>query len=92
MQLLVMALWGDRHDGGPDDPELVVRVQIHRMRAKLAQYGITILTIGSGPGAQGYMIDPQTIGLVDDAIKASSELAIQRARQRFAVVNAAASR
>lgn len=81
MSRLVAALYAKRHDGGPDNPEVVIRVQIHRMRAELARHGILILTIGGrGGGAIGYMIDPDSLDLVEAVIATSRTAEIDHAR------------
>lgn len=86
------ALYEDRLDGGPTDPEGCIRSQIHYLRDRLAPYGIQILTMGWGCQAQGYMIDPEHQATLNHLLAQADATAIARARasQRhgFAAVNA----
>ena len=57
VQALADAIYADRADGGPDNADHVVRIQIQRMRERLEPHGIRILTFVG----QGYMFDPQHV-------------------------------
>jgi len=56
---LIDHLYGYRSDGGPDNAGCAIRVQMHKMRAKLRQIGIEIETIGHARGSLGYRIKPE---------------------------------
>lgn len=57
---LVAVIYGDRRDGGPDDPHHAIRSQMHKMREKLLRFGIEIETVGGhGRGAIGYRLRPE---------------------------------
>lgn len=51
--LAVEALYGDRPDGGPDQPEKMIDVRVCRMRPKLAAHGVEILTLWG----EGYAVE-----------------------------------
>ena len=53
---IVDALYGSRQDGGPDGAAHAVRMQIHKMRTKLAAIGVEIETVGRGRGSDGYRL------------------------------------
>lgn len=55
MPRLVTLVYGDRTDGGPDDPSGTISVQICKLRARLAPHGIVIVTVGRDGG---YMVRP----------------------------------
>ena len=84
VERIILALYGNRHDGGPMDPAATVHTQIRNLRRALAPYGARILTIGLGLGAQGYMIDPETLDQVEEALKAFYDADLVRARARLA--------
>lgn len=73
---LVKALYGTRHDGGPDNAHNVVRIQILRMRRRLERYGVRILTL---PG-RGYMVDPQDLPALEQLLEGSLAADIEAAR------------
>ncbi len=56
---LIDTLYGDREDGGPECAYTSVRVQIHKMRARLSACGIEIETVGEGRGTAGYRVRPE---------------------------------
>lgn len=77
---LVSTLYASRWDGGPDNPEGVVHVMIYNLRQRLSPHGIAILTIGSGRGAQGYMVDPDHVPRLDSLMAEAWQGAIEAAR------------
>ena len=84
VERIILALYSGRRDGGPMDPAATVHTQIRNLRRALAPYGARILTIGLGLGAQGYMLDPETLDEVEEALKAFYDADLVRARARLA--------
>lgn len=84
IERIILALYGNRIDGGPDNAAGTVHTQIKNLRKALDPHGARILTIGLGLGAQGYMLDPETLDAVEDAMKAFAEADLARARLRLA--------
>lgn len=84
MERIILALYGNRQDGGPDNAAANVHTQIKNLRRALSPYGARILTIGLGLGAQGYMLDPETLDEVEVALRAFYDADLMRARQRLA--------
>lgn len=82
MSRLVNALYGDRHDGGPEYPEPVVRVQLHHLRSVLRPLGVRILTLGVTSGARGYMIDPDCLDRLEEVLNEMDVIEVQLARER----------
>lgn len=83
MARLVMALYGDRPDGGPDSPERSIRVQLFHIRRWLATRGVKLLTIGSTSGALGYTIDPEDLARLEIAVATLQQMDINLARARL---------
>lgn len=83
-QRIIMALYGNRADGGPDNAPANVHTQIKNLRKALAPYGVRILTIGIGVSCQGYMLDPDTLDALEDAMQALMAADLARARARLA--------
>lgn len=81
---IILALYGNRIDGGPDNPAATVHTQIKNLRRALGPFGVRILTIGLGLGAQGYMLDPETLDDLEEAMKAFLDADLARARSRLA--------
>lgn len=65
-QQLVTALYGARHDGGPDTAPNVVRVQVQRLRQRVASVPINIVTVSN----RGWAIDPNDLPRVDALLQA----------------------
>lgn len=84
VERIVLALYGSRHDGGPDNAPATIHTQIRNLRRALAPFGARILTIGLGLGAQGYMLDPETLDEVEVAMMAFADADLVRARARLA--------
>lgn len=84
IERIICALYGNRHDGGPDNAPGTVHTQIKNLRRALEPHGARILTIGLGLGAQGYMLDPETLDNVEAAMRAFMEADLARARARLA--------
>lgn len=84
VERIILALYGNRRDGGPDNPAAIVHTQIKNLRRALEPHGVRILTIGLGLGAQGYMLDPDTLDDLEVAMRAFLDADIARARARFA--------
>ena len=82
IERLVAAVYGSRHDGGPENAAAVVKVQICHMRRCLGSHGVRILTIGFGRNAQGYMIDPDHLDLLESVLATLEQIAIEIARSR----------
>lgn len=56
---LIDALYGNDPNGGPDDPEQVIRIRICSLRPQLEQYGWAIPLSTGGPGNYGrYRLAP----------------------------------
>lgn len=47
---LVATLYGNEVDGGPDEPEVIVRILVSQLRKLLPRYGLTIENRGRGRG------------------------------------------
>ena len=70
---LVDVVYGDRDDGGPDNAEHIVRVQIYQIRTKLAHLGIKIETVGGcNRWSIGYRIPPEHCGALDTMLAESA--------------------
>jgi hypothetical protein len=54
MDHILFALYGNRMDGGPDDPAGSFRVMLTRLRKKLAPMGITIEVAARGYHSPSY--------------------------------------
>lgn len=81
---LITAVWGNRYDGGPDNPGNCIRVLVHGLRGTLAFAGVRLLTIGVGRGSQGYMIDPDDLDRLEEIVAGMAQARIEAARARFA--------
>lgn len=82
VERLIAVLYGSRADGGPDNAAKTVTTQIRNLRRELEPHGVRILTIGLGRGAQGYMLDPETLDHLEVVMAASllGDVALARAR------------
>lgn len=76
MLRLIALLYGDRPDGGPDDPAGTISVQLCKLRARLAPHGIAILTVGRDGG---YMVHPAHLERLSQLLAAWLPQAIERA-------------
>ena len=84
VERIILALYGNRADGGPDNAAANVHTQIRNLRRALAPYSVRVLTIGLGLGAQGYMLDPETLDALEDAMQSFLNADLARARARLA--------
>ena len=82
MSRLVAALYGSCPNGGPDDPQRTIRVQLCKIRRWLRQHDVRLLTIGRTAGVLGYMIDPDDAGRLEAALETLTRLDIALARGR----------
>ena len=82
VERLVAVLYGAQWDGGPDHADVVVRIQIKKLRQRLSPYGIAILTIGAGRGSQGYMLEPDHLDRLEALLVAMPQIDIDLARAR----------
>lgn len=55
---LIDIIYGDKADGGPDNPRVIISVTMIRLRRKLPAFGWTIPKARSGPGTEGYHLEP----------------------------------
>ena len=81
VERLIEALYGARYDGGPDNAAAVVRVQILRLRSRLAERGVSILTIGGAHASQGYMLDPDHLDRLEGLLAGQTTIDVMLARE-----------
>tara|TARA_R110000868_G_scaffold57824_1_gene178429 strand:- start:5083 stop:5436 length:354 start_codon:yes stop_codon:yes gene_type:complete len=80
VERLIVAIYGCRHDGGPDNPMATVRYQICQIRKRLRPYGVRLLSVGVGRGCQGYLIDPEDLDTLEDLLARTPHMDIDLAR------------
>lgn len=77
VERLAEVLYSGRPDGGPEHAPHVIRIQIQRIRERLAPFGIRILTLSG----QGYMVDPAHVPALNQLLDGGSlEFELERAR------------
>lgn len=81
---IIAVLYGNDPDGGPDDADSAVRSHLKRLRERLDPYGIKVLTIGIGQGAEGWLVDPDHIMALAKLLEALPAMAVEVARSRSA--------